>query len=119
MVLNMNPVREGKYRFRTRIRGHLPRWLEWIAPKGRRDCWDHEWYLASERIWHCYHCRPAEAHESPFSPEEEARYQHAALLESLRLLSFRPLSSETVCEERRLLSELSEMIEREEQLLSA
>lgn len=119
MTLNMTAVREGKYRFRTRLRGHLPRGMVWIAPKGRRDCGDHEWYLAAERTWRCYHCRPAVTHESPFSPEQEARYRHAALLESLRLLSFRPLTPETVREERELLAELSETVERERQLLSA
>ncbi len=48
----------GRYRWRTRIRGHLP-WLlidrGWFA-RGSADCGDHEWYNADGAMEHCYHC---------------------------------------------------------------
>lgn len=47
-----------RYRFRTKLRGHLPYRLLWVAPKGKKDCGSHEWYRASGPVWHCYHCEP-------------------------------------------------------------
>jgi len=49
-------VRGARYRWRTRLRRHLPWSLMWIAHKGRRDCGWHEWYKHDDETWHCYHC---------------------------------------------------------------
>jgi hypothetical protein len=46
----------GRYRKRTELRGLLPRWLVWSAPKGRHDCGDHEWYRSDASVDRCYHC---------------------------------------------------------------
>lgn len=58
----------GRYRWRTRIRRHLPWFLidrGWAA-KGSADCGDHRWYNADGVVEHCYHCaagaRPHAAH---------------------------------------------------------
>lgn len=60
----------GKYRVRTRLRGHLPYALLWLAPKGKHDCGAHEWYRAYADTWHCYHCEPGAAHGNPRSKGE-------------------------------------------------
>ncbi|WP_034088023.1 hypothetical protein [Streptacidiphilus albus] len=61
-------TRIGKYRWRSRIRVHLP-WfilnLE-VAAKGKRDCGAHEWYNHDNVVAHCYHCR---AGEHPWSAD--------------------------------------------------
>ena len=48
----------GRYRWRTRLRRHLPWFLvnRGIAGKGRGDCGAHEWYNADGVIARCYHC---------------------------------------------------------------
>ncbi|MGA2306749.1 MAG: hypothetical protein ABSH29_21555 [Acidimicrobiales bacterium] len=46
----------GKYRWRTRIRMHLPWLLVNLAPKGKSDCGNHEWYKSSDELDRCYHC---------------------------------------------------------------
>jgi hypothetical protein len=46
----------GKYRFRTWMRGHLPNALLWLAPKGMKDCGNHEWYRHDAMSAACYHC---------------------------------------------------------------
>ena len=48
----------ARYRLRTRIRSHLPWALTWLAPKGLRDCGDHDWYREDEHTARCYHCEP-------------------------------------------------------------
>jgi len=60
----------GKYRWRTVLRTHLPGWALGLAPKGRADCGNHEWYRSEARSWRCYHCAeglradpPAEEHD--------------------------------------------------------
>ncbi|BEL06471.1 hypothetical protein Q0Z83_046620 [Actinoplanes sichuanensis] len=59
--------RRGRFRWRTRIRRHLPWALinRGVADKGATDCGNHEWYRATEQVEHCYHCsvghRPAMA----------------------------------------------------------
>lgn len=110
---------DDKYRLRTWLRGHLPPWLSWVAPKGKSDCGNHEWYRSEGITWRCYHCEAGVTEESPWSPEEETKIRIAALLESLRVLNYRPLTPETVREERELVRELSETLAREEELVSA
>ncbi len=55
----------GRYRWRTTLRTRLPYALMFLAPKGRRDCGDHEWYLADSVSDHCYHCRATRPTEIP------------------------------------------------------
>ena len=59
-ALSLRSVRRawtaGKYRWRTRLRVILPSRLSRFAPKGAGDCGNHEWYTATERELHCYHC---------------------------------------------------------------
>jgi hypothetical protein len=50
----------GRYRWRTWLRPHLPYALLWLAPKGRKDCGDHEFYNADDVRDECYHCRAGE-----------------------------------------------------------
>jgi hypothetical protein len=50
----------GPYRWRTLLRIHLPFRLLWIAPKGRKDCGNHDWYNADGVVEKCYHCRVGE-----------------------------------------------------------
>lgn len=47
----------GRYRWRTALRTRLPRWAVGLAPKGRKDCGDHDWYRSDPDTWRCYHCR--------------------------------------------------------------
>ncbi len=58
----------GKYRFRTWLRGHLPYALLGLAPKGRRDCGDHEWHRADDSTDHCYHCEVGVRPHEPLPP---------------------------------------------------
>jgi hypothetical protein len=46
----------GKYRWRTRARQFLPFFLIGLAPKGKRDCGEHDWYRQSADTYRCYHC---------------------------------------------------------------
>jgi hypothetical protein len=65
--VRMDAMDQGKYRLRTRVRGLLPGWLGWLAPKGRRDCGAHEWYSADASEWRCYHCERGISTENPLS----------------------------------------------------
>lgn len=65
----------GRYRFRTSMRMRLPLALGFLAPKGRRDCGNHDWYLArSEPFseWRCYHCEAGVTHTVPWGERELA-----------------------------------------------
>ncbi|MFG2825000.1 hypothetical protein ACGFX4_36920 [Kitasatospora sp. NPDC048365] len=55
-------TRTGRYRWRTRLRRHLPWFLiEWgLAGKGSQDCGAHEWYNHDGLVAHCYHCAPGQ-----------------------------------------------------------
>lgn len=67
-------MREGKYRTRTWLRERLPGRLAALIPKGSHDCGDHEWYLAEQEFWRCYHCTVGTVHEIPWDEREfEAR----------------------------------------------
>jgi hypothetical protein len=57
----------GRFRWRTKIRRHLPWFLirRGLAGKGTTDCGDHEWYKADGVIEHCYHCTVG---ERPYDP---------------------------------------------------
>lgn len=48
---------DGRYRWRTRARIHLPWWMLNLgaARKGTRDCGNHEWCKATEDTDLCYH----------------------------------------------------------------
>ena len=64
----MEPTQRGRYRWRGRIRRHLP----WalislgLAAKGKRDCGNHEWYKQSDEVDRCYHCEVGERRPSQF-----------------------------------------------------
>jgi len=58
----------GKYRLRTA----LPEGLTLLAPKGHRDCGNHEWYTAEPGIWRCYHCTVGLTREIPWDERETA-----------------------------------------------
>jgi hypothetical protein len=51
-----SPHPRGRYRWRTSLRRRLPARLGFLAPKGTRDCGDHDWYNADDNVEHCYHC---------------------------------------------------------------
>jgi len=71
----------GKYRLRTMIRETLPERLAGLAPKGAKDCGDHEWYKVSEQTWRCYHCEPGVTHTVPWDARElEARRYEAGAM---------------------------------------
>ena len=55
----------AKYRLRTRIRKLLPFALIGLAPKGKKDCGDHDWYRHTKDTWHCYHCVVGVRHDTP------------------------------------------------------
>jgi hypothetical protein len=61
---------EGKYRYRTMLREHVPGLIAARIPKGKNDCGDHEWYLDEPRTWRCYHCEVGVSHELPWDPQE-------------------------------------------------
>jgi hypothetical protein len=48
----------GRYRIRTKVRGHLPWFLInlGVARKGLQDCREHDWYKSTEAEDRCYHC---------------------------------------------------------------
>ena len=48
----------GRYRMRIWLRGHAPRQLTRLFPKGARACGSHEWYRQDEQTDACYHCDP-------------------------------------------------------------
>jgi hypothetical protein len=100
----------GRYRLRTRIRGRLPVALQWLSPKGERDCGDHEWHRADAATWRCYHCEVGVTERSPWSPADHAIYSAAALEESLRLDTLRIPDPEAVSEELRLVRELDDYL---------
>lgn len=50
------PARWPHYRARTWLRGILPMDLALRIPKGPKDCDNHSWYRADERIDNCHHC---------------------------------------------------------------
>lgn len=54
----------NRYRWRTRMRRHMPWAFNRFVPKGKRDCGDHEWYNADDSIERCYHCIA----ERPYDP---------------------------------------------------
>lgn len=66
LVSAMRKMREaGKYRWRTRLRSRLPYALLWLAPKGLKDCGNHEWYREDDRLALCYHCEAGERSLAP------------------------------------------------------
>ena len=67
----------SRHRQRTRVRGHLPGWLSWIALKGE-GCGVHEWYRRDGETWACYHCEATRKQE-PFSPAESVELRLIAL----------------------------------------
>jgi len=58
----------ARYRWRTRIRRLLPFALMRLAPKGARDCGDHEWYRSTDETYLCYHCVVGVRHGGPGRP---------------------------------------------------
>jgi hypothetical protein len=56
----------GRYRWRTRVRTHLPLLLSRLVLKGRDDCGQHEWYKATDAEDRCYHCSPGVRRPSGF-----------------------------------------------------
>ncbi len=52
----------GRYRWRTRVRRHLPWFLvdRGFLGKGPRDCGAHEWFNHDGRVARCYHCTAGE-----------------------------------------------------------
>jgi len=97
---------QGKYRFRTRLRGSLPDWLLWISPKGISDCGDHEWYLSEGDTWRCYHCTVGVSEGSPLSAAERLE----ATVGALRLTAQLPPTRETQATIARLLGELDDSV---------
>lgn len=97
---------QGKYRFRTRLRGSLPYWMLWVSPKGRRDCGAHEWYRAEGETWHCYHCEVGVSEGNPLSPAEQLE----ATVGALRLTAQLPLTAETQANIARLVEELDHSV---------
>src|SRR6185295_2595858 len=55
----------ARYRLRTRIRQLLPFALIGLAPKGKTDCGDHEWYRSTDEVYRCYHCIVGIRHDPP------------------------------------------------------
>lgn len=64
----MSSFRRGRFRWRTRLRQHLPQVLIdlGVASKGETDCGAHEWYRATDEAEHCYHCSVG---HRPYGPE--------------------------------------------------
>ncbi len=66
LVSARHKMREpGKYRWRTRLRSRLPYALLWLAPKGLKDCGEHEWYREDATTALCYHCEAGERSLGP------------------------------------------------------
>jgi hypothetical protein len=64
--------KRARYRWRTNLRRRLPHALIGLAPKGRKDCGQHEWYRKTGDILNCYHCFAQKAYEGEFEDEELA-----------------------------------------------
>jgi hypothetical protein len=109
----------GRYRLRTWLRGHLPRSLAKLAPKGRRDCGAHEWYRADERTWRCYHCELGFATSSPWTREEHLQHTLAGISAALRALAVGggPCDEVQLAELRRLIGEALAVLADEEHRL--
>ncbi len=58
----------GRYRVRTWVRGNLPYALTALAPKGKQDCGNHQWYREDAATALCYHC---EVGERPLVPGQK------------------------------------------------
>ncbi|MBN8866701.1 MAG: hypothetical protein J0H98_04030 [Solirubrobacterales bacterium] len=99
-------VADGKYRFRTRLRGALPYRLLWLSPKGKDDCDGHEWYRSDGDTWRCYHCEVGVSEGSPLSSAE----QMEATVGALRLTSQLPPTAETEATIARLVEELDRSV---------
>lgn len=97
---------KGRYRLRTRLRGSLPRWLLWAAPKGRGDCGSHEWYRSEGDTWRCYHCEAGERVGSPLSEADRLLATAHALREAAGL----PHSEENDRLIARLVGELDDSV---------
>jgi hypothetical protein len=98
----MQMMEQGRYRFRTSIRGLLPAWLGWIAPKGAADCGAHEWYRADESEWRCYHCEAGQATENPMSEVDRL----VSTVSALRVAVELPRSEASAATVARLVDEL-------------
>lgn len=97
----MNCMHDGRYRWRTWLRGRLPVSLADRVSKGGRDCGAHEWYRADAGTWRCYHCRPGITHFSPWTREEQLQHTLGGIDSTLRALAHAGGS-----EDERQLSEL-------------
>lgn len=93
----------GKYRIRTSLRGSLPGWLGWTAPKGAKDCGSHDWYRQDEDTWRCYHCEVGVTNENPWSEFEQIDNTVGALRLAIEEL---PETEDTLETIARLLAEL-------------
>jgi hypothetical protein len=73
--------KQGRYRWRTALRQHLPWVLAERIPKGSGDCGDHEWQLVGSDPprWACAHC-VAEATKSPWPAGTLVKHRLAGLL---------------------------------------
>jgi hypothetical protein len=67
----MEPIgTHGRYRWRTRLRPHLP-WFVInlnVAAKGRRDCGNHAFYKSTDDLDRCYHCEVGQRTPSQTPP---------------------------------------------------
>lgn len=72
-------TRRPRYRLRTWLRGRLPMFAIGLAPKGKHDCGQHEWYREDELTDRCYHCEVGERpHEPmPLTPAAREALQYA------------------------------------------
>ena len=109
----------SRYRLRTWLRARLPAGLAILAPKGRHDCGAHEWYRADQTTWLCYHCKPAIAHSSPWTREEQLQHTFGGISSTLRLLALRETagSEQELDELRRLVNEALAALPDEERRL--
>jgi hypothetical protein len=114
----MTDMRGGRYRFRTWLRGRLPAALADLAPKGQRDCGEHEWYRVDGHTWRCYHCEPAISRSSPWTSEEQLQHTLGGISSTLRVLTIagEPHEDDLV-ELRRLLGEALAALPNEEHRL--
>jgi hypothetical protein len=115
----MTSMRDGRYRFRTWLRGRLPGTMAGLMPKGRRDCGAHEWYRADERTWRCYHCQAGVATSAPWTREEQLQHTLGGIDSTLRTLALTggPHGEEELAELRRLISEALAALPDEEHRL--
>jgi hypothetical protein len=65
------PVRRGRYRLRTWLRGHTPERLLALGlfAKPVGPCGAHEWYRSTATTDRCYHCKAGERPAQPLSGE--------------------------------------------------